>query len=198
MQQFWEQRYDQPAHVYGKQPNAFFKAILDDHEPGKLLLPAEGEGRNAVYAARKGWIVDAFDFSANARKKALRLAEENGVMINYYVSSIEDFSFEANTYDMVGLCYVHAPPAIRTFLHRRVIESLKPEGQVVLEAFNKKQITLNSGGPKKEALLYDESIIKLDFADLSVVYLEALQEELSEGAYHKGLAEIIRFIGKKL
>ncbi len=198
MQQFWEQRYDQSAYVYGKQPNAFFKAILDDHEPGKLLLPAEGEGRNAVYAARKGWIVDAFDFSANARKKALRLAEENGVTLNYYISSIEDFSFEANTYDMVGLCYVHASPAISAFLHRRVIEVLKPEGQVVLEAFNKKQITLNSGGPKNDDLLYDKSTIKLDFAGLSMLYLEALQEELSEGAYHKGLAEIIRFVGKKL
>lgn len=46
--------------AYGTEPNAFFKAQLDQLTPGRLLLPAEGEGRNAVYAAKKGWEVAAF------------------------------------------------------------------------------------------------------------------------------------------
>jgi hypothetical protein len=37
--------------MYGTTPNEFFKQQLDLLEPGNILLPADGEGRNAVYAA---------------------------------------------------------------------------------------------------------------------------------------------------
>jgi hypothetical protein len=37
-------------------------------------LPADGEGRNAFYAASQGWIVTAIDSSIKGREKALQLA----------------------------------------------------------------------------------------------------------------------------
>jgi hypothetical protein len=58
---FWNARYSAAEYAYGTEPNAFFKAQLDQLTPGRLLLPAEGEGRNAVYAAKKGWEVAAFE-----------------------------------------------------------------------------------------------------------------------------------------
>lgn len=65
---FWESRYEGQGYVYGTQPNRYFQ--LDAFkEPGRLLLLAEGEGRNAVYAAEKGWQVTAVDFSAKARER---------------------------------------------------------------------------------------------------------------------------------
>ena len=54
MKQFWNQRYSDKAYAYGTEPNAFFKSQLDQRPPGRILLPAEGEGRNAVYAATLG------------------------------------------------------------------------------------------------------------------------------------------------
>jgi len=60
-------------------PNHFFKEELDNVKPGNILLPAEGEGRNAVYAAKLGWNVLAFDDSASGKKKAKKLAEENNI-----------------------------------------------------------------------------------------------------------------------
>ena len=57
MKDMWEERYAADEYAYGEEPNAFFKACLDGlPAPGRLLLPGEGEGRNAVYAARQGWI----------------------------------------------------------------------------------------------------------------------------------------------
>jgi hypothetical protein len=70
----WNERYGADEYVYGKEPNGFLKEFIDNHPPGKILLPAEGEGRNAVYAASKGWEVTAFDFSEEGKKKALKLA----------------------------------------------------------------------------------------------------------------------------
>ena len=62
MKEFWNERYSQEAYAYGTEPNAFFKSRIDQLSPGKLLLPAEGEGRNAVYAATKGFEVSAYDW----------------------------------------------------------------------------------------------------------------------------------------
>lgn len=46
-----------------------FKQELAKHKPGKILLPAEDEGRNAVYAAKLGQEVYVFDSSSEAIKK---------------------------------------------------------------------------------------------------------------------------------
>lgn len=71
---FRNDHYSENKTVYGENPNEFFKEQLLKLKPGRLLLPAEGEGRNAVFAAKHGWQVDAFDYSEAAKMKALTLA----------------------------------------------------------------------------------------------------------------------------
>ena len=73
MKEFWNDRYAKETYVYGTSPNAFFKEQLRLLDVGTILLPAEGEGRNAVYAAKLGWDVYAFDYSAHAHHKAIKL-----------------------------------------------------------------------------------------------------------------------------
>ncbi len=81
MKEIWNKIYSQENFVYGIEPNNFFKEFVDKIEPGKILLPGEGEGRNTVYAASKNWDVTAFDFSEIARNKALKLAQKNNVSL---------------------------------------------------------------------------------------------------------------------
>ena len=71
---FWNNRYSNNETVYGYAANVFFKQFIDYHKAGSLLLPCEGEGRNAIYAAISGWHVTAFDFSEIAVAKALQRA----------------------------------------------------------------------------------------------------------------------------
>lgn len=52
--QFWNTRYEEHDSVYGLEPNVFFKEQLAHFSPGHLLLPGEGEGRNALFALRHG------------------------------------------------------------------------------------------------------------------------------------------------
>ena len=80
---FWNERYASEAYAYGILPNSFFKKQLDQLKPGKILLPAEGEGRNAVYAATQSWKALAFDISDSGRKKSLDLADKHQVNIEY-------------------------------------------------------------------------------------------------------------------
>ena len=64
-----DQRYENPEYVYGVEPNQYLKEQLEKLKPGNILFPAEGEGRNSVYAAQLGWKVSAFDLSVEGRKK---------------------------------------------------------------------------------------------------------------------------------
>jgi hypothetical protein len=46
-----------------------FKEQLIKIPAGTILFPAEGEGRNAIYAATQGWNVNAFDQSIEGKRK---------------------------------------------------------------------------------------------------------------------------------
>lgn len=194
---FWDNRYAQNDVVYGHQPNRFFKDFIDSHKRGKILLPAEGEGRNAVYAATKGWQVDAFDFSDEAYKKAITLSKKKNVIINYQVKAIENF-VASDKYDAVGLIYVHLPRATRQQFHKQVQSSIRSGGYLILEAFAKEQIDFNSGGPKDLSMLYDAPTICQDFPFMHVLFCGQKEIELDEGNFHKGKAAVLQLIAQKL
>jgi SAM-dependent methyltransferase len=194
---FWDTRYKENETVYGNQPNTFFKQFIDTHQPGTLLLPAEGEGRNALYAASKGWQVDAFDFSEVAMVKAIKKAEDQKLKINYLVLDLEKFKAEKK-YDAVALIYVHLPERVRKAFHREVYRSLKSGGFLIFEAFAKEQLRLESGGPKDPAQLYDAPSICNDFQFLHVLYCAQKEVELHEGPFHKGMAAVLQLVGQKL
>lgn len=197
MQNMWNERYNTEEYVYGRDPNVFFARSLGPLSPGKLLLPGEGEGRNAVYAASLGWEVDAFDQSKVGAEKAQNLAREMGVQISYTVSGVEAFPFEKDIYDAVGLVYFHAPEPLRKELHRKVVESLKPGGKVILEGFHMTQLGRDSGGPQNLDLLYNKDILQEDFQGMEFDVLEEIEVDLDEGLFHGGPAKVVRFMGTK-
>jgi SAM-dependent methyltransferase len=197
MKQFWNQRYTEKEMVYGREPNEYFKAFIDSYKPGAMLLPADGEGRNAVYAASKGWQVDAFDFSDVARERAMEMARDKKLLINYELKNIEDFK-AVKQYDAAGLIYVHLPEQLRKKFHQEVYNSIKPGGFLVFEAFAKEQMQFESGGPKDVSLLYDAPSICSDFPFLHLMTCEQKEVILNEGDYHKGKAAVLRLVGQRL
>ncbi len=194
---FWNSRYAEPEFVYGTQPNVFFRETIDTLPVGKLLLPAEGEGRNAVYAAQLGWDATAFDFSAEGRNKALQLAEQRGVTIEYTTQSSLDFNPVAREYDAIGLFYTHLPAPLRADLFPKLIRTLKPAGYVTLEGFHKNQPRYTSGGPKDETMLFSVEELQQAFGELTITLLEDRIVELNEGSHHKGTAHVVRMIAFK-
>lgn len=197
MQQSWDERYSNPDYIYGKEPNLWFKAFIDSQKPGRVFLPGEGEGRNAVYAAMKGWQVDAADQSSNARDKAMKLAEEAGIGINYSVGDFLEMEIPAETYDAIGLIYIHKTPDQRAFYYPKLIHALKPGGCLVMEAFNKKQISNDTGGPKDLEMLFSIDELRELFKELLIVELEEQEQWLEEGLLHVGKADTIRLLALK-
>lgn len=197
MKELWDKRYASEVFVYGREPNAFFSAQLKNCPPGKILLPGEGEGRNAIYAALQGWTVDAFDQSRVGRDKAIAFAKEQDVAINFEINGAEEFNYKAAHYDMVALIYLHTPAPVRKILHQKVYESLKPGGLLVLEAFHKEQLGRGSGGPGSLEMLLDEESLRADFSELKEVHIEKRKTRLNEGDFHQGEAITIRLTGNK-
>lgn len=202
MVQFWNERYGQADFVYGEQPNLFFKTRLDLLPTGRILLPAEGEGRNAVYAAQSGWEACAFDQSVEGQKKALRLAQQRGVTIDYFVNTSEALPYQVGQFDVLGLVFAHFPASIKSAFLQKLATYLKPGGTVIFEAFSKKHLAYNSanpqvGGPKELGMLFSAEEIEADFRDFEVLYLREEEVALAEGAFHNGLGSVLRFVGAK-
>lgn len=194
---FWDERYSTDDYIYGKEPNVFFVEQLSKLKPGKLLLPGEGEGRNAVFAAKLGWIVNATDQSIVAKSKAQKLAEEFGVKINYAVCDIESFIFHENYYDAAAIIFFHLPVEIRSEINKKIVKSLKPCGTLIFEMFNKGQLGRETGGPQDSEMLYSTEDIERDFSSLRTILLENKVLLLNEGPKHSGQASVIRYIGIK-
>lgn len=198
MEEFWNNRYAEKDFAYGTEPNDFLKDELEKLPAGKILFVCEGEGRNAVFAAKQNWIVEAFDLSQEGKRKAGLLAEQNNVSINYQIADASTIEYPENSFNMVALIYAHFPETIRKSVHERIVSWLKPGGLVVMEAFNPNQLKNTSGGPKDLTMLYTKEIMSDDFKDLMVQQISTETIELNEGKYHIGKADVIRFVGKKI
>lgn len=203
MKQFWDERYAEDGWAYGTAPNEYFKEILNGlPNTGKLLLPAEGQGRNAVYAASLGWEVEAFDQSETGQRRALDLALEKGVKINFSVGDFGLMDQMVEKFDLAAMIYVHFPAEIRKINHRKVIEALKPGGELIIEGFSVANLPLRKenpkvGGPDREDLLFTVEEIQKDLEGMEIIELSEDRVELNEGKYHVGDAIVVRCRARK-
>jgi len=198
----WNDRYSEATFAYGELPNNYLKEQLKKLEPGMVLFPAEGEGRNAVYAATLGWDASAFDISSEGKSKALQLAEKNNVTIDYQVGELESLKYEPELFDVIALIYAHFPADLKSDIHKSLDKYLRSGGIVIFEAFSKKHleyIALNDkvGGPKDIGSLFSVEEIQSDFANYDFIELTETEIELNEGIYHNGKGSVIRFVARK-
>ena len=200
--QRWDDRYSNEEFAYGEEPNNFFKEEIEKLNAGTILFPAEGEGRNAVYAAKLGWKVAAFDISEEGKNKALKLAAANNVSIDYQVGELETLNYQAEQFDAIALIYAHFPAEIKSSIHKTLDKYLRQNGIIIFEAFSKKHLeylALNDkvGGPKDIESLFSIEEIQADFSNYEIIQLEETEIELNEGLFHNGKGSVIRFVGKK-
>lgn len=197
MNDFWNERYSSEEFAYGEAPNAFFAEELKKLKPGKILFPAEGEGRNAVFAATLGWEVTAFDPSIEGQKKAQILANKYNTEIDYQIAGYEDVAFQSEYFDCIVLIFAHMHPLKRTEYHKKLTKYLKPGGTLLLEGFSKKQIKKNTGGPQNVDMLFSAEELQNDFNNLTQVTIREKEVTLDEGPFHQGIASVIRIVGSK-
>lgn len=99
----YDRRYETEGYYWGLMPNRIcydIMKILPPVRPYRVLDMGCGEGKDAVFFARCGYAVTAFDVSEQGVEKAKRLAEHNKVDVRLFKADIFDYRPDAE-YDII-------------------------------------------------------------------------------------------------
>jgi len=99
----YEEEYKTQEYYWGMEPNKACYQVLQLMPPTKhlkLLDVGCGEGKDAVFFARNGYDVSAFDVSDAGIEKTRSLAEKVGVHVNVFKADILDYRLDTY-YDII-------------------------------------------------------------------------------------------------
>lgn len=99
----YEERYKAAGYYWGMQPSKMcfeVMKICPPTKPMRLLDIACGEGKNAVFFARNGYNVTAFDAVDLGLDKARKFADQAGVEVNFFQANMLDFRLD-NEFDII-------------------------------------------------------------------------------------------------
>jgi len=201
MKEFWDERYADTDYAYGKAPNEFLATEYHRIKPGNVLCLAEGEGRNAVFLATKGFTVTAVEQSSRGPEKIRQLGREKGVEIATIEADLDDFEITPAHWDGIVSISAHLPPSIRKKIHRQIVSGVKPGGVLILEAYTVKQLAMPGiGGPPadQKAMFMSLPALETELAGLNFIIAREAQRNFSEGKYHQGLSAVVQLVAERV
>ena len=197
----WDQRYSEEGFAYGTEANDFLKAEFTRiPKGGRVLCLAEGEGRNAVFLAKQGYVVTGVDQSSVGLDKAKNLAVENGVEITTIVTDLADYDPGSEAWDGIVSIWAHTPTELRKKLHRQVVRALKKGGIFILESYTPRHIEMDGiGGPPPSSMEMFMSLdaLKTELEGLDFVIATETERNVSEGKYHQGQSAVVQLVACK-
>lgn len=193
----WDERFGGDEYAYGKAPNEFLASVADRIPMGRVLCLAEGEGRNGVFLAERGYAVTAVDSSSVGLAKARRLAAERGVAIETVHADLEDFAIEPAAWRGIVSIWAHLPRPVRAQVHAGVVHGLVPGGVFILEAYTPAQLEYGTGGPPVAERLVHLSSLREELAGLEFEIGRETVREVHEGRLHHGLSAVVQVVAVK-
>ena len=193
----WDERYSVEGYAYGTKPNEFLEENFSYIPNGRVLSLAEGEGRNAVFLARQGYSVTAVDASLVGLNKARKLAEENGVVVEFIHADLADYDLGENRWDGIVSIFCPLPSSLRKQLYKKVEAGLKRNGVFLLEAYTPEQLKHGTGGGNSVDLMQSKESLSLELAGLKFRHLIELERDVVEGIYHTGIGAVVQAIASK-
>lgn len=196
-QHFWNEKFAREEYFYGKKPNAFIESCKDYFDRSKrFLCLGEGEGRNAIFFAKKGFEVIALDASNIGLKKLEEYATFEGVRVLTKCLDLNDWQ-PSKKYGSIIASYLHMHKNERAQLFKKIEDALENGGYFVGEFFSAKQLNYKSGGPKDLDLLYTVEDFLNFFENCEKIKVEEIITHLDEGLGHQGEASVIRVVLQK-
>jgi SAM-dependent methyltransferase len=194
---FWNDRYAEPGFAYGVEPNDFVREQAAAIPPGRVLCLGEGQGRNAVFLAGRGFVVTAVDQSAVGLEKAAALAIERGTRIDTRVVDLADYTIEPGAWQAIVSVFIHLPSPLRREVHRGVVAGLAPGGLFVFEAYAPRQRELGTGGPDDPDRLAPLATLMAELEGLEFTIAREVERDVVEGRYHTGRAATVQLVARK-
>jgi len=194
----WDERFSKAEPVYGHEPNSYVKAQVSRLKPGmKILVPADGYGRNGVWLAKQGFQVHTIDLSPVGVERARKAAQAANVEVKMEVADLASWNWPVYEYDAIVTIFFHLPSQTRARIHGSMVKALKPGGIIILQAFSPEQLRYTSGGPKQVDMLYTPELLRQDFAGTEALELEEKVVQLEEGHMHNGPGAVVQGVFRK-
>ena len=121
----YDKRYNTADYYWGITPNTLCYEIMKLRPPVKPLKVLDigcGEGKDAVFLARNGYLVTAFDLSEAGIEKGKRLAEKCNTDVDFFKADITDFRV-IESYDIIFSSGVFH--FIKPEIRKEITENLK-------------------------------------------------------------------------
>ncbi|OBA04504.1 XRE family transcriptional regulator [Paenibacillus polymyxa] len=152
----YEEEYKTQEYYWGTEPNKMCYQVLQYMPPNKhikLLDIGCGEGKDAVFFARNGYDVTAFDVSDAGIEKTKRLAEKTGVHVNVFKADILDYRLDTH-FDVIfssGVLH-YIKPEFRKEIFENYKQYTNPNGLHFFNVFVNKPFI--APPPEKEPNAY--------------------------------------------
>lgn len=194
----WDARYAEEGWAFGTEPNDFLREQAHHLAPGgRVLCLAEGEGRNAVWLAQRGFDVTGVDIAILGLEKAQRLAAERGVHLTTVVADLATFELGNAAWDGIVSIFAHVPAEVRQRVHAQVLTALKPGGVLLLEAYRPQQVGRGTGGPPDDTRMLDLERLRPELGTLEWLLAREVERDVIEGRYHTGRASTVQLVARR-
>ena len=182
----YEKIYESEEYYWGTEGADFLDKLiaLKPPRPGmKVLDIGCGEGKDAVYMAKKGYTVTAFDLTESGIAKTKRLAEDNRVRIKAYVDDINTFETDERfdiIYSSGTLQYLQKDKIQPFFM--KIMKMTNPHGLNYFNVFVEKPFIAPAPDWDKEESLWQTGELFSWYTDWKIHYIDETIFECSSSS----------------
>ena len=194
----WDKSFSDKNFVYGEKENKFIHDMSEIIPvQSKVGCFAEGGGRNAVYLAKLGHDVTAYDQSVIGLEKTDALARKNNVTVETVAIDLTKEKVQNNQFDATIMVFGHVPKNNQQFLIKNMIDSVKFGGYVIFEVYSEDQLKYQTGGPQSIDMLYNPTEVLGWIKNYQCIHFYYGEVIRNEGKRHVGLGHVIQVVIKK-
>jgi tellurite methyltransferase len=191
----YDGRYASETYYWGTRPSRMAYEVLqclppaadERFQPRKLLVIGCGEGRNAVFFARNGYQVTAFDLSAAGVEKTERLAARVGTQVRTFQADVNTYRLD-EPYDVLFTTGVlhYVPAELRAELFENYRRFTRPGGLHVMSVFVQKPFIARAPDGEATAQRWISGELFTHYADWRIEYCtEEILDCMSSGVPHQ-------------
>ncbi|MDK1025528.1 MAG: class I SAM-dependent methyltransferase [Gammaproteobacteria bacterium] len=182
----WNERYASKELVWSSTPNQTLVEETGHLLPGNALDLGAGEGRNAIWLARREWHVTAVDFAANGLAKARQLANKEQVEIQWLCEDVTLYQPRKEAFDLVIMLFLHVPERDRRSIIQHSITGLVTGGHFIYIGHDATNIGQGLGGPQDPSVLCTPEDVTADLPGFQITRAEVVTREVSHEPGHGG------------
>ena len=187
---------DESRNHFNRQPNALLVDCIECFHcgsPGSALDVNMGQGRNAIFLAKKGWKVTGVDIAEKALEYARVEAQQIGHKITTHMCDINTYNFGKSLYDLIVVSYADESTHVDN-----VREALKPGGLVVFENFHSDINDTLPTGKLEKPIGFDTNVVKDAYIQAGFTILRYDDKSIENADFSKYMNHrLVKLIARK-